>query len=66
MQAIYGSLIRTAIHTVKPDNVATYLGRKLSPLYQGEMGNRFNTRLEGARIQPTMGPVSIKRYASSD
>ncbi|HUY12794.1 MAG TPA: MarR family transcriptional regulator, partial [Terriglobia bacterium] len=62
LQAIYGHLTRTAIHTVKPDNIATFLGRKLSPLYQGEMGNRFNTRIEGTRIKHTMGPVSIKRY----
>jgi hypothetical protein len=27
---IYGNLSRTAIHTVKPDNVATFLGRKLT------------------------------------
>jgi hypothetical protein len=62
LQAIYGSLTRTAIHTVKPDNIATFLGRKLSPLYQGEMGNRFNTRIEGTRIKHTMGPVSLKMY----
>ena len=62
LQAIYGHLTRTAIHTVKPDNIATFLGRKLSPLYQGEMGNRFNTRIEGTRIKHTMGPVSLKMY----
>ena len=62
LQAIYGHLTRTAIHTVKPDNIATFLGRKLSPLYQGEVGNRFNTRIEGTRIKHTMGPVSIKLY----
>jgi hypothetical protein len=62
LQAIYGPLTRTAIHTVKPDNVATFLGRKLSPLYPGEIGNRFNTRIEGTRIKHTMGPVSIKMY----
>lgn len=62
LQAIYGHLTRTAIHTVKPDNIATFLGRKLSPLYQGEMGNRFNTRIEGTRIKHTMGPVSVKMY----
>lgn len=62
LQAIYGPLTRTAIHTVKPDNVATFLGRKLSPLYQGEIGNRFNTRIEGIRIKHTMGPVSLKMY----
>lgn len=62
LQAIYRPLTRTAIHTVKPDNVATFLGRKLSPLYQGEVGNRFNTRIEGTRIKHTMGPVSLKMY----
>ena len=62
LQAIYGTLTRTAIHTVKPDNVATFLGRKLHPLYQGEVGTRFNTRIEGTRIKHTMGWVSIKMY----
>jgi hypothetical protein len=30
--------------------------------YQDEIGNRYNIRIEGTRIKPTMGPVSIKRY----
>jgi hypothetical protein len=54
--------MRTAIHTVKPDNIATFLGRKLSPQFEGEMGNRFNIRIEGTRIKHTMGPVSLKLY----
>jgi len=62
LQAIYDRLIRAAIHTVKPDNIATFLGRKLNGNYQDEMGNRFNTRIEGTRIKHTMGPVSIKMY----
>jgi hypothetical protein len=62
LQAIYERLTRTAIHTVKPDNIATFLGRKRNGNYQDEMGNRFNTRIEGMRIQHTMGPVSIKMY----
>jgi len=60
--AIYGNLTRTAIHTVKPDNIATFLGRKLTGNYQDEMGNRFNIRIEGTRIKHTMGPVSLKLY----
>lgn len=32
LQAIYGTLTRTALHTVQPDKVATFLGRKLPPL----------------------------------
>lgn len=62
LQAIYDRLTRAAIHTVKPDNIATFLGRKLNGNYQDEMGNRFNTRIEGTRIKHTMGPVTIKMY----
>jgi hypothetical protein len=62
LQAIYANLTRTAIHTVKPDNMATFLGKKLTGNYQGEMGNRFNIRIEGTRIKHSMGPVSIKLY----
>jgi hypothetical protein len=62
LQAIYEHLTRTAIHTVKPDNIATFLGRKLNGNYQDEMGNSFNTRIEGTRIKHTMGSVSIKMY----
>jgi len=61
-QAIYDRLTRAAILTVKPDNIATFLGRKLNGNYQDEMGNRFNTRIEGTRIKHTMGPVTIKMY----
>jgi hypothetical protein len=60
--AIYERLTRTAIHTVKPENVATFLGRKLNGNYQDELGNRFDTRIEGTRIKHTMGPVSLKMY----
>ena len=62
LQAIYDRLTRAAIHTVKPDNIATFLGRKLNGNYQDEMGNRFNTRMEGTRIRHHMGMVSIKMY----
>src|SRR5436190_13774805 len=59
---IYDHLARTAIHTVKPDNIATFLGRKLNTQFEGEMGNRFNIRIQGTRIKHTMGPASIKLY----
>jgi hypothetical protein len=62
LEAIYDRLTRATIHTVKPDNIATFLGRKLNGNYRDEMGNRFNTRIEGTRIKHTMGPVSIKMY----
>jgi hypothetical protein len=62
LAAIYDHLTRTAIHTVKPDNIATFLGRKLNAQYEGEVGNRFDIRIEGTRIKHTMGPVSLKLY----
>jgi hypothetical protein len=60
LQGLYENLSRTATHTVKPDNIATFLGKKLSPQFEGEIGNRFNVRIEGIRIKHTMGPVSLK------
>jgi len=50
-QPLYENLVRTAIHSVKPENIATFLGKKLHPSYQGEMGNNFNTRIHGTRIK---------------
>ena len=62
LQAIYSELVATAIHTVKPDNIATFLGHKVDPRYQGEMGNNYNIRIEGSRIKHSMGKSSIKMY----
>jgi len=62
LNAIYEPLVRTAIHSVKPENIATFLGRKLHSTYQGEMGNNFNTRIMGTRIKHQMGASSIKMY----
>jgi hypothetical protein len=62
LQAIYGHLVRTAIHTVKPDDIATFLGRRLTGNYQQEMGNRYNVRIEGTRVRHSMGMASIKMY----
>jgi hypothetical protein len=62
LHGLYDSLVRTAIHSVKPENIASFLGQKLHPNYQGEMGNRFNTRILGTRIKHQMGAVTIKMY----
>jgi hypothetical protein len=61
-QLLYEPLIRTAIHSVKPENIATFLGDKLHGNFQGEIGNNFNTRIQGTRIKHQMGAVSIKMY----
>ncbi len=62
LRPLYEALVRTAIHAVKPDHVATFLGRKLTGHYQDELGNNFHTRVEGTRLKHHMGPVAIKLY----
>ena len=62
LQSIYSELTATAIDTVKPDNIATFLGHKVDPRYQGEIGNNYNIRIQGSRIKHTMGKSSIKMY----
>jgi hypothetical protein len=62
LQALYEPLTRTAVLAVKASDVATFLGKKLHGNYQDEVGNRFDTRIQGTRIKHTIGPVSIKMY----
>jgi len=61
-QPLYEAIVRTAVHVVKAEHVATFLGHKLSANYQGEVGNDFSTRIQGTRIRHHMGPASIKLY----
>jgi len=62
LMPIYDGLMKAAIHTVTPDNIATFLGHKLHPAYEGEIGNNYNVRIEGKRVKHHMGSVSIKMY----
>jgi len=62
LRPLYDTLVRTAIHAVKPADVATFLGRKLTGNYTDELGNDFHTRVEGACLKHHMGPVALKLY----
>lgn len=59
---LYEGLTRTAIHAVKADDVATFLGRKIDGRFVGEAGADFSTRIQGTRIRHFLGPASIKMY----
>jgi len=59
---LYEDLSRTAILSVKPKQVATFLGRKPHGGYEDEIGNKFSTRIEGTCIKHHMGRVAIKMY----
>jgi len=62
LRPLYEALVRTAIHAVKPDHVATFLGRKLTGHDQDDLGHDFHTRVEGTRLKHHMGPVALKLY----
>ena len=62
LKPLYEHLVRTAVHAVKAENVATFLGRKLNGNYRDELGNDFSRRILGTRIKHSMGPASIKMY----
>jgi hypothetical protein len=59
---LYDHLVRTAVHVVRAEHVATFLGKKLDPRYLGEVGNDFNTRIQGTRIRHQMGRTALKMY----
>jgi DNA-binding MarR family transcriptional regulator len=62
LKPIYEELIACAIHTVKPENIVSFLGKKLDARYEGEIGNSYHVRIEGSRIKHIMGKASIKMY----
>jgi hypothetical protein len=62
LQPIYEELVRTAIHAVKPEQVAMFLGHKLTEAFEDELGNDFHTRIQGTRIKHHMGKAAIKMY----
>jgi len=59
---VYEELVRTLSHAVKPDNIAMFLGKRLHPRYEGELGGQFSTRVEGHSIRHSMGNNGIKMY----
>jgi hypothetical protein len=62
LKPLYQQLVATAIHTVKPENIVTFLGKKLHANYQGELGNHYHVRIEGSRIKHSMNKTAIKMY----
>ena len=62
LQTLYEEIVRTAIFTVKPDNIATFLGQRITYNCRKEVGTNYNQRILGTRIKHHMGDVSIKMY----
>lgn len=62
MKPLYETLSRQAILSVKADQVATFLGKKITPQLAQELGSSFATRIEGTCIKHRLGKVSVKMY----
>ncbi len=62
LEPLYDEIIRTAIFTVKPDDIATFLGQRITYNCIKEIGTNYNQRIPGTRIKHHMGDVSIKMY----
>lgn len=62
MKPLYEELSRQAIQSVKADQVATFLGKKITPQLAQEVGSRFATRIEGTCIKHRLGKASVKMY----
>ena len=62
LKPLYEQLIAKAIHSVKPENIITFFGKKMHGKYEGEIGNNYHVRIEGSRIKHSMGKASIKMY----
>jgi hypothetical protein len=62
LKPLYEQLIAKAIHSVKPENIITFFGKKMHGKYEGEVGNNYHVRIEGSRIKHSMGKASIKMY----
>lgn len=62
LQSLYVELSRQAILSVKAEQVATFLGKKITPQLAQEIGSRFATRIEGTCIKHRLGKASVKMY----
>jgi hypothetical protein len=62
LKPLYDNIIKTAMHTVTPDNIANFLGKRFSVLFEGEAGSRLGRRILGTRIKHQMGEISVKIY----
>jgi hypothetical protein len=59
---LYEQLVRESVLSVKAEQIATFLGRQITPLLTQEVGSQFSTRIEGTCVKHRFGKCSIKMY----
>ena len=59
---LYDQLIRASVLSVKAEQIATFLGRQITPQLAQEIGSQFSTRIEGTCVKHRFGKSLIKMY----
>ena len=59
---LYDTLSRQSILAADAPRVASFLGKKITPVLAQEIGSRLSTRIEGRCIKHCMGSASVKIY----
>lgn len=62
LKPLYEQLSRQAVLSVKAEQVASFLGKKITPQLAQEIGSRFSTRIEGTCIKHRLGKAQVKMY----
>ena len=62
LKPLYEQLSREAVLSVKADQVAHFLGKKVTPQLAQELDTRFATRIEGTCIKHRFGKTGVKMY----
>jgi hypothetical protein len=62
LKPLYDQFVRESVLNVKAEQVATFLGRKITPQLAQEIGSQFSTRIEGTCIKHRFGSASVKMY----
>jgi hypothetical protein len=62
LKPLYEQLSREAVLAVKAEQVASFLGKKITPQLAQEIGSRFATRIEGTCIKHRFAKTGVKMY----
>ena len=62
LKPLYEQISREAVLSVKAEQVASFLGKKITALLAQEIGSRFATRIEGTCIKHRFGKTGVKMY----
>jgi hypothetical protein len=62
LKPLYEELSRKAVLAVKAEQVASFLGKMITPQLAQELGSRFTTRIEGTCIKHRFAKTGVKMY----